>query len=102
MTHTTTIVQRGVFGDMQYRVVTVDVTSYTSAGEVITADEFGLFAIRHMICGGVSESGYNVAWNGGLKILSWMGDYSSATDGPLVDTTSTTDIGVVTVMVFGI
>lgn len=102
MTHTTTIVQRGVFGDMQYRLAQVDVTSYTTAGEVITAAEFGLSFIRHMVCGAVSESGYHTTWNGGLKILSFMGDFDAVADGPVIDTTSTTDIGVVQVMVFGI
>lgn len=45
MTHTTTILYSGVQGNKRMVTAKIDITSYTAAGEVITAAELGLAAV---------------------------------------------------------
>lgn len=45
MTHTITLVKKGVAGDLRYGIYTVDITSYTASGESLLAGEFGMGSI---------------------------------------------------------
>jgi hypothetical protein len=85
--------QPHIAGDIMFRLVELDITSYTTDGESVAADVLGFSKIDALIPAS-SEKGYMFRWdraNG--KILA----YTDAT----TQATSTTDCGTVVAVVFG-
>lgn len=66
MAKTITIQKTGVLGNLQYRIVDIDITSYTSLGEALTAGDMGLNGI-YMLNPLTTENGY-----------IWWYDYATA------------------------
>jgi hypothetical protein len=105
MTHAVTIVKKGVFGDLQYRMVKVDITAHVVNGIVLTPTSVALGSIVWIDVPGATESGYAVRWNGATgaatcKIQCLMGNYDDTGDGPLIDA-ATADVGEVYITVYG-
>lgn len=96
MTHTTTIIERGVFGNLKYRMAKLDITAHVASGVTIAPEDFGLTKIRWVEVNPVSESLYIAKWNGALKVQCFTG-----ATGVCVDA-GTADVGEVHLMVYGI
>lgn len=100
MTKTVSVDSKWVAGNKRYSRATVDITSYTSGGEPITAAELGLKSFEHLEAH-TTENGFLGQWNDSTtsaKILA----YEAGADGAALDEAAdTTDIGTVEVVAFG-
>ena len=106
MTHTVTIKETSVFGNKVIKIASVDVTSYTTGGEVLTATSLGLNSISACHVLGVEEAATQMV----IPEVGTTGDYESTIlvhlfavnlDGANAETTAAIDIGTVRVLVIG-
>lgn len=96
MTNTTTVVESGVQGDLEYAIVDVNITSLALAGaEAFDAD--GILGIDTLGASVVEQEngGYHITWDNAGNIVVKYADYDAAADGVLIDVPSATDVGVV-------
>lgn len=97
MTHTVTKASNfygpTVEGDRKKWRGKVTISSYTSAGEVITASEFGLTRIDYVIPGVTSK--YQAVWDG-AKIRLYIASGTSANE-----VSASTNVGIVQLEVIG-
>ena len=106
MTNVVTVKVSTVFGNKVIKIASIDITSYTTGGEVVNASALGLNEID-----GVSILGHEEPTTQYVTPeLNTTGDYASGSsfqlfatnlDGTNAETTSTTDVGTVGVMVIG-
>jgi len=93
MTNTLTVVDRQVEGLNRTVYATMDVTSYTTDGETLSATIFGLTGLKYIeVCS--AENGYMFAANAAMsKLLCFTAAATQAA--------ATTDVGVVRLRVVG-
>ena len=91
MTHTVTVKETTVFGNKVIKIASIDVTSYTTGGEVISASSLGLSAIESaIVCGQELPATVTI-----VAETDTSGDYASGSSFHLfsVDLDGTDDIG---------
>lgn len=103
MTHTTTFPDRRVesFGSLKGSIAEVDIGSYPTNGEALTAGEFGLSQIVGIMPIS-TENGYVCIWdraNSKLKVMFF--DYDAVADGAAIEFTNTGDAGTFLLLVLG-
>jgi hypothetical protein len=106
MTHTVTVKETTVFGNKVVKIASIDVTSYTTGGEVVNASSFGISTINAVMVVGNEEPVEQTV----VAEADASGDYASSSsfhlfatslDGTNGEAPSTTDIGAIRVMVVG-
>jgi hypothetical protein len=67
--------------------------SYVTGGDAVTAADFKLSRLDHLIIAAVSEGGYGWAWDPSAdKIKAMFGDYDAVADGALIEVATDTDL----------
>jgi len=67
--------------------------SYVTGGDAITAADFKLSRLDHLILSAASESGYVWAWDpSASKIKALFADYSTSTDAALIEVATNADL----------
>ena len=91
MAATIALTDTGVFGDLQYRIVTVtgDSAGYTNGtGYALTPATMDLGTVLY-VSPTVSNGGYVGRYNGTTKVVLYYGDNNNASDGPIIEIATT-------------
>lgn len=79
----------------------IDITSYTTGGETINPSDVGMLYI-FAVFGIAKENNYVIKWDGTSKLLA-LGDKGTATaGGALEEAPSTTNVGEIDIIIFGV
>ena len=84
MTHTTTVVKQSRMGNNRYAVADLTITSYTSGGEVVAGQEFGLIDIEDLLPFPAGTTGYLdmfLSASSKIKIMTATGTEASGNVG---------------------
>lgn len=97
---TVTEVKQGVFGDLRYAIVDVQLTSganYTAGGETFDVDQIPGFKSSVMSVVGAAANGYQVQWIPGTKKLQVrQGDNANVAAAPSVEVAASANLSAVT------